>query len=246
MKVKIISDVHLEHRFFIPNDIFSGSEEADVCILAGDIGYPNSDLYQEFIENVKEKYQKTFMITGNHEYYDNTHLHLTMDNIDYTCEMLEDDNLTFLNRNFELYKGYHFLGCTLWSNLCGDKIDCAASINDFKFINGLSKKEYNLFHIRDREWITKEIQNFPNIPKVVITHHLPSYQLIAQKYKFSPLNHYYASDLEYLMGDDVGYWICGHSHCQTERNINGTTCVINAYGYPEEISTYRTNYLLEI
>ena len=69
---------------------------------------------------------------------------------------------------------------------------------------------------------------------IVLTHHLPSFKLITDKYKTYRNNTRYASDLESLMTKNVKYWICGHTHCQYETKINETFCKINAYGHSDE------------
>jgi len=42
---------------------------ADVLCLAGDIGYPYSGIYREFLKQMNSDFKKVFIIAGNHEYY---------------------------------------------------------------------------------------------------------------------------------------------------------------------------------
>ena len=75
MKVRYLSDLHLEFikenkiNKFIQN-IPSGLDE--ICILAGDIGNPYSKNYDFFMKFISKNFKKTFVIAGNHEYYNKT------------------------------------------------------------------------------------------------------------------------------------------------------------------------------
>lgn len=55
------------------------------------------------------------------------------------------------------------------------------------------------------------------MPCVVVTHHAPSALFIPEKYKFSPLNASYVSDLEWFIEKhkSIKCWICGHIHGKT-------------------------------
>jgi predicted MPP superfamily phosphohydrolase len=77
MKIRYFSDLHLEFikssskeiEKFI-KQIPSGIE--DVCILAGDIGNPYQLNYDIFMNYINNNFKKSFIITGNHEYYNKT------------------------------------------------------------------------------------------------------------------------------------------------------------------------------
>lgn len=64
MKLQILSDLHLE---FSPN--FYLPKTGNVIALLGDIGYPKSLIYREFITKLSKDYEHVLLITGNHEYY---------------------------------------------------------------------------------------------------------------------------------------------------------------------------------
>ena len=72
---------------------------------------------------------------------------------------------------------------------------------------------------------------------IVLSHHLPSFQLISPQYKDNQSNVAYASNLEYLM-DKVEHWACGHSHSKNEIKIDQCLCVLNPVGYPSEKIVY--------
>jgi hypothetical protein len=70
--IRLISDVHLEERGYIPAGVFPDSEPVDfdiILILAGDIGDPFAPLFKEFLLLAKSKYNTVLFVPGNHEYY---------------------------------------------------------------------------------------------------------------------------------------------------------------------------------
>lgn len=67
---------------------------------------------------------------------------------------------------------------------------------------------------------------------VVLTHYLPSYKLIIEKYRYGFYSKYhdrFASDLDEIIQPPISYWLCGHSHCILETQINGIYCGINSF-----------------
>jgi DNA repair exonuclease SbcCD nuclease subunit len=74
MNFRYFSDLHLE---FLKNDIefetllnkISLPMSNEICILSGDIGNPYSDYYYKFMKFINNNFIKTFVIAGNHEYY---------------------------------------------------------------------------------------------------------------------------------------------------------------------------------
>jgi hypothetical protein len=72
----------------------------------------------------------------------------------------------------------------------------------------------------------------------MITHHLPSYDLIDEKYKtvnLNSVNQCFASNTDNLIKEPIILWIFGHTHQPTEKIINGIKCVANPIGYPNEL-----------
>ena len=72
MILRYFSDLHLE--FIKPNKIERFIEKIpqgvnEICILAGDIGNPYQKNYDIFMNFINKNFKKTFVITGNHEYY---------------------------------------------------------------------------------------------------------------------------------------------------------------------------------
>jgi Icc-related predicted phosphoesterase len=97
----------------------------------------------------------------------------------------------------------------------------------------MSREKYNELFLKNVNFLTNEIKNNNNI--ICLTHHLPSAELIHEKYKNYP-NFMFANDLNYLIKDNIKLWMCGHSHTCNTKIINNVICTLNPFGYPHENS----------
>lgn len=244
--LRYLSDLHLE--FIEPNKIDqfikqipSGMDE--ICILAGDIGNPYKSNYDVFMKFISKNFKKTFVITGNHEYYNETKT------IQETNRFLEKyfqqfNNISFLNNNYEIYDNYCFIGTTLWSKI----YDPRYKINDVRSIPNFDIIEYNRLNslcvnfLEDTLLLVK-LQNKENCSftkSIVITHHMPSHTLIDKKYKtqdMQPYNQWFYCNMDKLIeGNEntIKCWIYGHTHTPSCVMKNGIPFLCNPIGYPTE------------
>ena len=80
--------------------------------------------------------------------------------------------------------------------------------------------------------------------KIVVTHHVPSYQLCAPEFEGSTLNGAFTVELENFIKDSgIDYWIYGHSHRNIDKVIGKTQCISNQLGYvfANEHHTFKTS-----
>jgi predicted phosphodiesterase len=98
--------------------------------------------------------------------------------------------------------------------------------------NILTYREFNCEHERCLAFIKNAVAQSNAMRKVVVTHHVPSYQLCAPEFKGSSLNGAFTVELEdYITSSDIDYWIYGHSHRNINIVIGDTQCVCNQLGY---------------
>lgn len=236
IKIRYFSDLHLE--FIKPNKINNfikkipeGNDE--ICILAGDIGNPYQLNYYIFMEFINKNFKKSFVISGNHEYYNKTKT------IEETNEFLKDfftkfDNISFLNDNYEKYDNYCFIGTTLWSKIINPNYE----INDIYKIPNFDYIKYNRLNMMCVDFLQDTLNNNDNC--IIITHHVPSNSLIDIKYKTQQMIHY--NQWFYCNMDDIiqkykyniKCWIYGHTHTSSEQIINEIPFLCNPIGYPNE------------
>jgi hypothetical protein len=130
-----------------------------------------------------------------------------------------------------------FILSTLWSHI--DEKDapyCEQCVTDFRRImygsRVLTYHEFNYEHERCLAFIKTSVANSDAKYKIVISHHVPSYQLCASESAGSSLNGAFTVELEdYIKASGIDYWIYGHSHRNINKVIGKTHCVCNQLGY---------------
>jgi predicted phosphohydrolase len=239
--ITYLSDVHLEfYKRTIPYGI--DLKGGDILCLAGDIGYPESDLYFTFLAYCSPLFKYVFIIAGNHEYYKtSTHplktIHSTTQNIIEACKQFR--NVHFLSNSSFYIPEYNLnvLGTTLWTGGEIDRDDMY-EYNDFQKIHGMTMPgQMERLHETSLLFLKEELQKHKEDGStvLVLTHHLPSFQLIDPQYKDSGMNHLFATNLDYLFRDyTIHHWIGGHSHCPMKKTIENTKVWMNPVGYPGE------------
>lgn len=241
MLIQYVSDIHLEFMSKPPKI----KVIADVLCLCGDIGYPFSGIYREFLIKMNTDFKKVFLIAGNHEYYkDKKHGEANMEIINSMIQSIivnhKLDNVTFLNNSYELYNDVLFVGTTLWSKIPSMNMNDICLMNDFKQIEGLTYDTYNLLHYKSCSFIentlamVKKEKFGKDIKIVMMTHHLPSFNLIDEKHAYSDTNCFYASKCDKYFVEPIKAWIYGHTHTPNKTIINNIKFVCNPKGYPSE------------
>lgn len=235
-RLRYLSDLHLE--FIKPNKIEtfinkipSGIHE--ICILAGDIGNPYQPNYNIFMNFISKNFKKTFVIPGNHEYYNKTKT-IQDTNIFMKDYFTQFNNISFLDNTYENYEGFCFIGTTLWSKITNPTYE----INDVYYIPDFDYVKYNRLNVLCVDFLEDTLQNNENC--IVITHHVPSNSLIDIKYKTKrmlPYNQWFYCDMDHLIKKNrnkIKCWIYGHTHTSSNVIINEIPFLCNPIGYPNE------------
>jgi len=241
--LQYISDIHLE--FLHIEEVKSRARKiiptAPIIVLAGDIGNPfgKNNHYELFIEEMSKKFEKVFLISGNHEYYYND-----IDMVEEKIKMIVNKyiNVSYLQNSYEDYNGIRWIGSTLWSQLDNP----TTFINDVKTIHHMTVDKYNTLHNMAVESI-HEIIKATELQCIVITHHMPSYNLISKEYYDDNYNMWFASHLDHMIEeykDKLLGWFYGHTHKVNNSMINGVMTLCNPVGYKGE--NYNINYNMHI
>jgi len=247
MKLHILSDLHTEFADFSPPDT-----EADVVVLAGDIGVGLGGI--EWAARCFSQ-QPVIYVPGNHEYYGQ--------DIGTTDELktAAPDNVHILNNETIERDGVRFLGTTLWTDfkLYGEgeawfaRQRAKLSIEDFTSIKNGDRRftpEHSVeLHDTSKAWLVGELKCEFNGPTVVVTHHLPASASVARRYAGDPLNPAFASRLEDVIRKNrPELWIHGHTHVPCDYELFSTRVVCNPRGYPNEASSagFAPDFVVEI
>ena len=130
-----------------------------------------------------------------------------------------------------------FILSTLWSRIEEKNASHTEQcVTDFRRImygeKNLTHHEFNQEHNRCLQFIKQAVKESTAKYKVVVTHHVPSYQLCATEFEGSALNGAFTVELEdYIMNSEVDYWIYAHSHRNINKVIGKTHCISNQLGY---------------
>ncbi len=250
MKLHILSDLHNEFELFEPPQT-----EADVIILAGDIHVAKKGIKWALNSFPKKP---ILYVLGNHEYYGRAY----PKHINDLKQLTEGTNLHILERDNLTLGDVTFLGCTLWTNfelfgnprLAGS--DATARMTDYRKIRvspqyrKLRSLDTAIIHRQSVDWLSQQIQNLRENQKkfVVITHHAPSKQSIAEKDKENILSAAYASHLDdFVETSNAVIWIHGHIHHTQDYVIGKTRILANPKGYPDEPNAnFKPDFIVEI
>ncbi len=251
MDFVVISDVHLEfykhHNH--PKDLYY-DHKCDTLIIAGDFGQPlnyngkPNQTYIYHLTRLRAMYKYIIYVGGNHEQWKCLDLCLTPKDVDLIIEKIcLDLDIHFLQKSCWVHPETNitFAGCTLWSQIdYGGK----TKSNDFMRIFQ-NTYEYLELHNDHKQWL-EEVISTSTTPVFVVTHHLPSLNMISDRYKHEN-NTGYATDLDYLIRKPICAWVCGHSHEAKIQKINDILVILNPIGYPsEKIVSKRLNQVFTI
>lgn len=121
--IRVISDLHLELRNYIPKDIFptklqtsneavavaeavteavavtvaeAVTEAEEILILAGDIGDPYTELYKNFLGLCRSLFSLVIVISGNHEVMSENVSYKLKDSVDKIKRTIEPENNKYI------------------------------------------------------------------------------------------------------------------------------------------------------
>lgn len=219
MKILINSDIHTEFMNDNGAEFAKTMPDADVCLLAGDIGVTR---LTQFLEILCQKYPQVIYVAGNHDYW--THSPMAFQDQMRTLEN-KCSNLHWLDNQFVTIDNQRLFGGTLWF-----------PENPFSVIH--QKRMPDFHKIRDfSPWVYKQNKKFiveaeqVNDNDIVISHHLPSDFCIDPNYQGSPLNDFFNGKVPDPIVYKPKLWVYGHTHTSMDLIRGSTRFICNPYGY---------------
>ena len=251
MKIKLLSDLHLEGAAFKYE--YSGE---DVLVLAGDIH--TKYRHEQFLDQIPETLPVLF-VAGNHEYY-GSEFNLVNDFL----KVIEVDypNFHFLNNTGITIGDVEFFGGTMFTDFSLDGLTerwfalqaAKEGIADFhwidKTVDGMVRRWSTSDHCNEHELFVYElaawIRATEGRKRVVISHFQPHTACVGERFRGSVLNPYFTVDMTAWMGWP-GLWLHGHGHESRDFYEGDTRVVCNPRGYGlENKNGFDPNLLLEI
>ena len=241
MKLLIMSDLHLEfmsgkpkdYSLKIPQDL-----DFDVFIFAGDIHVGRQAF--NWFDYLRETFdQPIIYISGNHEYYGKDFN--TLDKEMYKSAESRD-NVHYLQYGEPfIIENTVFFGGTLWTDFDKENPlvmwEAQSQMTDYRVIKNFSPEKSLSVHKQTRQAIEERVKEFPNLSKVLVVHHAPSWNSIESRYKGSKLNGAYCTDLEQLL-QSFDLAVHGHVHQSHDYMCGECRVVCNPAGYHKHSEKY--------
>ena len=237
-----MSDVHLEFNSdlkFLEDYDFNG---VDAIVIAGDFTVEES-LRSALIclmDKVSIDTQVIF-VPGNHEYYHSDKQ--SVEKVLLGLEGLENFNWLRPGKVVQI-KGVSFFGSTMWYRKSIFHDQYKMNMNDYHLIDRHESWVFDQ-NLADRYWISKCLENISG-PKVVVTHHAPSFASVDGRYVGSPLNDFYVCNMEeVILNHEPDIWCHGHMHYPKDYMIGKTRIVANPRGYTHKDGSPMEGYGFE-
>jgi predicted phosphodiesterase len=261
MKIQYASDLHLEFaensKFLRENPLMP---TGDVLVLAGDICYfPSNCIYGEteivgtnafphrFWDWASENFEQVVCVVGNHELYN----YYNLKEIPKKIEVRHNVNY-YYNTVIQI-DNTDFIVSTLWAKISPENAFITQkNVSDFYRIiygdNLLTANDFNVENERCANFIKESVANSKAEKIIVVTHHVPSFALMAIEFKDSRINSAFTYELgNYIADSRIDYWIYGHSHRNIDNEIGNTKCLTNQLGYVShnENLTFESGKMIE-
>ena len=238
MKIQYASDLHLEfaeNRNYIDN---GGIEPVgDVLVLAGDVSYlgDRNMMKLRFWDWCADHFRETFIVPGNHEFYNGYNIAQTMQDFEYEYR----ENVRYLNNSSIMLDDTELFFTTLWTKISPLFLwEIQRGMNDFRrgVLDGerFTANDVDGLHKRSLAWLASALRTSSAAHKVVVTHHCPTLRDEFNGYPGGALNTAFQVDLdEFIEQGGVDYWIYGHTHYAggSGSKIGNTTLLCNQLGY---------------
>jgi len=254
VKLQIVSDLHVDvdakvSPFVLPNP------GRDVLIIAGDLaeGIKGADFIRDQLH-----ISPVIYAFGNHEFYGQSYTKLIKKWEELAAELLvsHPHRLFIMHDKVVMVYGQTFIGSTLWTDF--DKgnplvmTEAGYYMNDYQRIRDDQYRKIRpmdtlRWHAKHMQFLEQQLSNFPD--SVVVTHHGPTYQSIAPRFKGDKMNPAYVSDLsKFILRHQPKLWCHGHVHAVIDYTVDKTRVVANARGYENygEHTGFDPSFMVEI
>lgn len=244
MKFQVLSDQHLESKNNLDFFYDKFNPQADVLLIAGDFCSHNIPLRDIIIKDkILPNWKTTIMIPGNHDFYGdgvNGNLNSVYFNSFLNMDKNDSGNKIYYGNNTVLpLDNINIVLSSLWTYV--DPVKASVydkSFSDFRNIYGFNSDFLNNFYRNSIDFLySLDTLLCKKNPCIFLTHHLPSYNLISDRYKGRDDNCFFASSLDTFICDNtdlINVWVHGHSHDFLDTDILKTRFIRNPMGHPHE------------
>lgn len=240
MKIQILSDTHLEFHRDNGDSLIASLDptDVDVLIVAGD--FASIDLLAYGLGQLLDRgYPEIVYVNGNHELYGSS-----LKSVQRVKKDLTWPKVHWLENETCEIGGQRFVGTTLWFPDDPMNNYYRGGMADFHHISRLTDWVYDA---------NKAAQRFLHetvLPTdVVVTHHLPTYAAISERFQGSQINRFFATEMgDFIAVSQPKLWVFGHTHDSKDFTIGDTRLVCNPFGYvgSELNPEFKDQFIVEV
>lgn len=246
--IQIFSDMHIE----LWNKLPEIQVRSKYLILAGDIGQLNHPLFYPFLDYCSSRWEKTFYIPGNHEYYS---LKKNMNELEFEYKYRIGErykNIFYLNNSVaELDEDINIYGSTFWTiPPFKSGYEAQMYVNDYNYIKYFKQNigyvvDLDMDYVREMAYESfKLLQDYltDENKKTIIVTHFPPVKTGTSDPKYLSegriINSYFSwpdNTLQRLNLNNIIAWVSGHTHWSYDLQQNGIRLISNQLGYKSEV-----------
>ncbi|MEY8802124.1 metallophosphoesterase [Leisingera sp. XS_AS12] len=232
----------------------------DAILIAGDLDRASSHVAS--LVEIHQAWQVPVVsIFGNHEPYGSSQEEtVSCVSEDLAVARAAGHDIHVLDRDELIIGDTRILGATLWTDfdILGNReaqmLGAEYLINDYRKVRrapGSDDKQRAedtvAFHHRDRSWLLDALARPFQGKTLVMTHHLPVPEVLAQRADKGPYAPAYVSDMRAdILGLQIDMWVSGHTHWARRGLIEGLHGPIafsaNMGGYVRSGQRQATNF----
>jgi len=252
LQIQYVSDLHIEEWPEGTPFLTFVTPVAPILVIAGDICSVWNPLYKQFLAWTSRNWFCVIFTAGNHEYHNNDDSKHSIHEADIFMHRLTEEypNLHYLNYGHSYTipgTNLRFVGATLWANVdpaIHEYVTNEIKKKDFRRIYAqnaaFTPAEMTLHHTFHTRFLEQALTPRAKETLIVITHYLPTFELLEPEYKDDIIRTCYASADDFLFTPNITAWICGHGHRATSYKSPTCTVYMNARGYNKEKEIERT------
>jgi hypothetical protein len=129
-------------------------------------------------------------------------------------------------------------GTTLWSHIKdNERFSVVTQISDYQCIPHMTIDRSNELFRDNVSKLADVLNNHQDKRFIVVSHHLPTEDLIHEKYRLCKINSAFASQVNIANNPQIVAWVAGHTHTPIIKN----KFYVNPIGYPGENQIHSFN-----
>lgn len=233
MKIQAMSDLHIdftENFMYCRNKLSAVSE---TLLVTGDFCQYNYKKRNHFINrDLLSKWKNVICVPGNHDFYGKkTDWYMFEKGHEITKK--NGNTFHYINNDYIELDGIRYVCTVLWSPIHLHGFEILRGYPDFSEIKKHTLENNNELHRMSVEFLNKAVEE-SNLPCVILTHHLPLWNFIDERFRHSSFNEAFACDMSDFLSEyshKIKAWVHGHSHKFLRQEINGVIHVRNPLGY---------------